>query len=368
MKKVLSASILAILSASLIACGGSGSSESGTITPPQTQPNNPKADNNTKNSENSENLNNEKNPKTKQNVEDMLPQSKLMVTPEPTLPIISQPANKPVVFAGLPAELKYNNYLSSAEQPKTYVANYAICDSNCMKESKGLITGQLEFNIEPKDGKLTLTNIKLNQLHQSDFDLVGQTQATIKPEMVMPKLTGTISSVDEKRRIFKLDFKKENNEVFLQNIKIAFSEKGGWFTSIAGKDADFFMAGARKATGDDKQVLANTALFDSFDEKEKTGSVYTITDRSGEVFNDKTFKYNFKENFSKAQYRDFTRDGKQGKFANISDGTFVYGFKGDRSDAIQNTGYFVIDPTGNFAVGVEKTSTFTSNNYIFLQN
>ncbi len=360
MKKVLSASLLAILSASLVACGGSGgSSTSNQSTQSQISQQNQSNESNLEN--NTADNNSTTNSNTQQKYEEMLAQSKIAVVPELLLPETKGSQIDAFIFAGVAGKLSDNNYLSSIEQPKPYIANFAICNSNstCYDNATGkdLLTGQVQFEIQPtKDGKLSVENAKLLQFNKSNFNLQSSPYR-VSTSQIITELTGSIQEVSAEKRSFKLSLSTTDNSLVINDLIIAFSAGGGWFTSVSD---GVFMSGVRQSAPDNHEIP--TDVFTEFKQTNSQGIAFT------DKFKGNTGTYDFTINDSPSDLKDFVLDTKSGNFVQVADGTLLYGFKESNDLVTKTAGVFVIDPTATFASGYHKSyPAFTTNVNVILQ-
>ena len=267
-------------------------------------------------------------------------------------------------FGGAERKLAYQDFLTSSEQAKTYIASLIICNGSCYKDATALKTAQIQFNIVPQsNGSMHIENLKYRLLDENTLDLyaIQQPQSSLMTSNRIAEsridIPTSFEMLDENRRIF--EFSIEGNplkdEISFSKLQIAFSEHGQWFTSLS---QDVLMAGTRVVDQTSYNPLTGFSKARAF-----SGIAFNLDQSMQEQFN----------TFDVASYKDTYMSTK--KFSSMFNAStikhglyspigksnaFGYGYTENSAEfslgdnAVYRTaGVFVIDPSATFALGME---------------
>lgn len=281
------------------------------------------------------------------------------------------------IFGGDAAKLAYKDYLHSASQNKTYVANIALCNGQCDRDDVEIKTAQIQFNIVPTaEGTLKVENLLYRQLDENKFNLYT-VQQPLQPLMNSNVVTestiqreSTLAILDADKRIFTFSLAGDvfKGEVNISNLKLAFSPNGQWFTSMS---QDVFVAGTRldpdrNGAEVSRLVASNDLGGVSFNLDGKM-----VDDLKSYYFESYKHTYMIPKRFRSRTNQDAEKHGLFTPIGHTNSFGFGYSENGKEfslndNPVYQSAGIFVVDPSENFAIGVE-SRRFTQNVNILLQ-
>ena len=308
---------------------------------------------------------------------DMQQQAELSATREYQLDYPVYKKGDHFIFGGDAAKLAYKDYLHSASQNKTYLANIALCNGQCDRDDVEIKTAQIQFNIVPTaEGKLKVENLLYRQLDENKFNLytVQQPLQPLLNSNVVTESTiqrdSTLTELDADQRIFSFSLAGDvfKGEVDIRNLKLAFSPNGQWFTSMS---QDVLVAGTRLDA--DRQDAEVSSLVAS---KYLGGVSFgldgkMLDDLKSYYFESYKYTYMIPKKFRSRINQDAE---KHGLFTPIGQtNTFGFGYSENGKEfslndnpVYQSAGILVVDPSESFAIGVE-SRRFTQNVNILLQ-